>query len=100
MPSGAEFEALVFPVDQPQTREKFSSSRVLIGKLPTEDEATRWKVNDGEFRFYFNDTESAKENELGAGEFEVWDAETGQITPLKESAIRIAPGKARLLLKK
>ena len=74
--------------------------RVVIGDLPADDAPTRWKIDNGEFRFYFNDTDSAKEYVLEPGSFELWDAQTGQIAPYLGDHLRLQPGEARLLLRK
>jgi len=100
VPSGAQYEALVLPVDKPTIRKKLAGLRVVIGDLPADDAPTRWKIDSGEFRFYFNDTDSAKEYVLGPGSFELWDALTGQIAPYLGDHLKLEPGEARLLLRK
>ena len=100
VPSGAEYEALFLPVDKPAIRKKFAGLRVLTSDLPADDAPTRWKIDGGEFRFYFNDTDSAKEYVLGPGSFELWDALTGQIAPYLGDHLKLEPGEARLLLGK
>jgi hypothetical protein len=98
VPSGAAYEALILPVDQPAMRKKFAGLRILTGDLPADDAPTRWKLDSGEFRFYFNDTDSAKEYVLGPGSFELWDVVTGQIAPYVGDHLKLEPGEARLLL--
>jgi alpha-L-rhamnosidase len=99
-PSGAEYEALVLPSDNPGFRKRFPGLQILNGDLPSEDAPTRWKIGRAEFSFYFNDTDSSKEYALGAGSFELWDPATGHITPYLEGHVRLEPGKAQLLLRK
>lgn len=99
VPSGAEYEALVLPVDQPAVRRRFPGLRILIGGLPPADVPTRWKFDNAEFRFYFNDTESTKDYDLGPGSFELWDPASGRTTSYKEDRVRLQPGKAALFLR-
>ena len=99
-PSGAEYETLVLPSDNPAIRKRFPGLRILAGDLPSENGPTRWKIGGAEFRFYFNDTNSAKQYALGAGSFELWDPATGHITPYIEGHVRLEPGKAQMLLKR
>jgi hypothetical protein len=100
VPSGAEYDALVLPVDQPEIRRRFSGLAILTGDLPQDQAPTRWKFGSAEFRFYFNDTDSAKSYTLGPGSFELWDLATGRMTPYTEDRVQLEPGKARLLLRK
>jgi hypothetical protein len=99
-PSGAEYETLVLPSDNPAIRKRFPGLRILAGDLPSENGPTRWKIGGAEFRFYFNDTNSAKQYDLGAGSFELWDPASGHITPYIEGHVRLEPGKAQMLLKR
>jgi hypothetical protein len=99
-PSGAEYEALVLPSDNSEIRRRFSGLQILTGDLPSEKALTRWKIGESEFRFYFNDTDSAKEYALGQGSFELWDPASGRITPYIQDRVRLEPGKAQLMLKK
>jgi hypothetical protein len=99
-PSGAEYETLVFPSDNPGIRKRFPGLQILTGDLPSENAPTRWKIGSAEFSFYFNDTDSADEYALGSGSFELWDPATGHITPYIEGHVRLEPGKAQLMLKK
>jgi alpha-L-rhamnosidase len=100
VPSGAEYETLVLPADKPTIRRRFSGLHILVGDLPQDHEPARWKIGNSEFRFYFNDTDSAKEYALGLGSFEFWDASTGHIIPYTSDRILLQAGKAKLVLKK
>jgi hypothetical protein len=100
VPSGAEYEVLVLPVDQPEIRRRFSGLPILTGDLLQDQAPARWKFGSFEFRFYFNDTDSAKSYAIGPGSFELWDPATGHMTPYTEDRVRLEPGNARLLLKK
>jgi hypothetical protein len=99
-PSGAEYQTLVLPSDNPEIRKRFPGLQILTGNLPSENAPTRWKIATAEFRFYFNDTDSGKEYPLGDGSFELWDPATGHITPYSDGHVRLEPGKAQLLLKR
>jgi len=100
VPSGAEYEALVLPVDNPELRKRFSGVPILTGDIAPDQAPGRWKFGDAEFRFYFYDTDFSKGYALGPGSFERWDATTGQVTAYTQSGIELAPGKAALILKK
>jgi len=99
-PSGAAYQTLVLPSDNPEIRKRFPGLRILTGDLSSENTPTRWTIGSAEFRFYFNDTNSTKEYALGDGSFELWDQATGQITPYLRDRVRLEPGKAQLLLKR
>ena len=99
-PSGAEYEALVLPVDSPEIRERFQGIPVLIGELPPDQAPAHWTFGAVTFRFYFNDGDSPRAYTLDAGVFESWDPASGRITPYAKDSIRLAPGKALLLLSK
>ncbi len=100
VPSGAEYETLVLPVDKQEVHARFPGLRILIGDIPADQAPARWKFGDAEFRFYFNDTDSAKEYAIGSGSLELWDPTTGYITPYKQDRMLLEPGQARLLLRK
>ena len=100
VPSGAEYETLVLPVDKKELRERFAGLKILIGDIPADQAPARWKFGDAEFRFYFNDTDSAKEYAVGSGSLELWDPHTGYITPYKQDRMLLKPGQAQLLLRK
>jgi hypothetical protein len=99
VPSGAEYEALVLPVDNPELRKRFPGVQILTGDIAPDQAPARWKFGDAEFRFYFNDTDSAKGYALEPGLFELWDPTTGQVTAYTQPRIELAPGKAALLLR-
>jgi hypothetical protein len=98
VPGGADYETLVLPVDKKELRERFAGLRILIGDIPADQVPARWKFGNAEFRFYFNDLDSAKEYALGPGSFELWDPASGHITPYNQDRMRLEPGQARLLL--
>ena len=98
-PSGAEYEALVVPVDSPALRKRFPGLRILVGKIPPVEESVRWRVGDAEFRLYFDDSDSPKDYVLGEGPLELWDAATGTTAACDQDRVRVAPGKALLVLK-
>jgi hypothetical protein len=98
--SGAEYEALVLPVDEPEIRSRLPGVRVFVGDSPPDEASTRWRFGDVEFAFYFNDTESIKNYRVGPGAFELWDPVTGSTIPCTDDQFRLMPGKARLLLRK
>jgi hypothetical protein len=100
VPGGAEYKALVLPVDNPELRRRFAGIRILIGDIPEDQAPVRWNFGSAEFRFYFNDTDSVKDYALGAGSFELWDPTTGHINSYKQDRTRLEPGIARLLLRK
>ena len=100
MPTGAAYEALVLPGDNPDIQKRFSRVRILTAGLAPDQAPTRWRFGDAEFRFYFNDADSAKSYPLGPGSFELWDAVTGKVTPYGGSDIQLGPGEAALLLRK
>jgi len=100
VPSGAEYDALVLPVDNPGLRKRFSGVPILTGDIAPDQIPARWKFGDAEFRFYFNDTDFAKDYTLGSGFFELWDPKTGQVTPYTQVHLRLEPGKAVLFLRK
>src|SRR5216684_1975428 len=79
---------------------RFPGLRILIGDIPADQAPARWKFGDAEFRFYFNDTDSAKEYAIGSGSLELWDPHTGYVTPYKQDRMLLEPGQARLLLRK
>jgi hypothetical protein len=58
------------------------------------------KFGNAEFRFYFNDTDSAKEYAMWSASLELWDPHTGYVTPYKQDRMLLEPGQARLLLRK
>ncbi|HEY6302613.1 MAG TPA: glycosyl hydrolase [Terriglobales bacterium] len=100
VPSGAEYEALVLPVDKPEIRTRLTGLRIVIGDLPPDQAPVRWKLGNAEFQFYFNDTNSAKGYALGQGSFELWDPVSGHVAPYTEALIQLPPGKATLFLRK
>jgi len=100
VPSGAQYEVLVLPVDKPEIPRLLKGLRILHGDIPLDRAATRWRFGDAEFRFYFNDTDFAKDYAVGSGSFELWDARTGQVTPYTQARLQLDPGKAALLLRK
>ena len=100
VPSGAEYETLVLPVDKKELRERFAGLRIVIGDIPVDQVPARLKFGSAEFRFYFNDTDSAKEYAIGSASLELWDPHTGYVTPYKQDRMLLEPGQARLLLRK
>jgi alpha-L-rhamnosidase len=98
VPGGADYETLVLPVDKKELRERFAGLRILIGDIPADQVPARWKFGNAEFRFYFNDIDSAKEYALEPGSFELWDPASGHITRYNQDRMRLEPGQARLLL--
>jgi alpha-L-rhamnosidase len=99
-PSGGEYEALILPTDRQDIRNRFPGLHILVGEVPADSAPTRWKAGASEFRFYFNDSDMPQEYPLTAGEYELWDAATGSITPFSANRVRLEPGKAQLLLEK
>ena len=99
-PSGAEYEALILPIDRQDIRNRFPGLHILIGEVPADSAPTRWKAGAAEFRFYFNDSDTPQEYPVTAGQYELWDAATGSITPFAANRVRLEPGKAQLLLEK
>lgn len=99
-PSGAEYEALVCPADEPAIRKRFPGLRILVGDPPPDRTPTQWKFGDVVFAFYFNDTDSAQDYPLGLGPFEFWDLATGRISPHGVDHVHLLPGKACLMAKK
>jgi hypothetical protein len=99
-PSGSEYEALILPTDRQDIRNRFPGLHILVGEAPADSGPTRWKAGSSEFRFYFNDSDVPQEYQLTAGEYELWDAATGNITPFSAHRVRLEPGKAQLLLEK
>ena len=99
VPSGAEYETLVLPADDAAIRKKFAGVPIKIGELAADDTPVRWRVDDSEYVFYFNDTDVVKEYSLGPGSFELWDAATGEIASYTSRRVRLEPGTAQLLLK-
>ena len=98
--SGAAYEALVLPTDNPDIQKRFSGVRILTIGLTPDQAPTRWRFGDSAFRFYFNDADSDKSYALGPGSFELWDPGTGKVTLYSGSDIRLGPGQAALLLRK
>jgi len=100
VPSGTVYDTLVLPVDDAEIRRRFPGLQILSGDIPIDQTPKRWKFGNTEFRFYFNDADSARSYALGPGSFEYWDASTGQVTPYAQARIQLDPGKAALLLSK
>jgi hypothetical protein len=100
VPTGAAYEALVLPGDNPDIQKRFSRVRIITGGLIPDQVPTRWRFGDAEFRFYFNGADSTKSYPLGPGSFELWDAVTGKVTSYGGSDIQLGPGQAALLLRK
>ena len=91
---------LILPVDKKEIRERFAGLRIVIGDIPVDQVPARLKFGNAEFRFYFNDTDSAKEYAIGSASLELWDPHTGYVTPYKQDRLLLEPGQARLLLRK
>jgi hypothetical protein len=52
VPSGAEYETLVLPVDKKELRDRFPGLRIVIGDIPADQVPARWRFGNAEFRFW------------------------------------------------
>ena len=99
-PSGMEYESLVLPTEDAQMSSRFQGAKVLVGAVPADDAPTRWKLAGAEFQFYYNPSATAKTIGLPAGSYETWDAFTGETAGYPSNDVTLAPGEAKLMVKK
>jgi len=65
--------------------------------IPANDAPTRWRLGSGEFQFYFNDSDTAKDIPLSPGKYEDWNAYTGKTSAFPENHLSLSAGQAWLL---